>query len=282
MIIAQISDTHIVLDTPDASRRISDFERTIADISALDPAPDVIVHTGDIVHNGRADEYAEAVRILGKAKAPVYVIPGNKDDRANLRAAFSPLGYLAPDAKFIDYAVEDYPVRLIAVDTLSASSNRGDFCPERARRLVDLVDAEPAKPIVVFAHHPPFEVKVGPDPINFDTLEAMERLAQAVQHSSQVIAVFSGHVHRAAEGHIGRIRASVVQCIATPLRKGAYPPQMKTHPVYHIHRFDPTWGFATETRIVGSGSLAASTADQVWTAETIDGRSTLKAKCSYR
>ena len=54
MIIAQISDTHIALDTPDAEQRIGDFERTIADINALDPAPDVIVHTGDIVHNGQA------------------------------------------------------------------------------------------------------------------------------------------------------------------------------------------------------------------------------------
>ena len=53
MIIAQISDTHIALDSPDADQRIRDFELTIADINALDPAPDVIVHTGDIVHNGR-------------------------------------------------------------------------------------------------------------------------------------------------------------------------------------------------------------------------------------
>ena len=52
MIIAQISDTHLTLDTPDADRRMYDFASTIADINALDPAPDVIVHTGDIVHNG--------------------------------------------------------------------------------------------------------------------------------------------------------------------------------------------------------------------------------------
>ncbi len=39
MILAQISDTHIALDTADADERISDFERTIADINALDPGP---------------------------------------------------------------------------------------------------------------------------------------------------------------------------------------------------------------------------------------------------
>jgi predicted MPP superfamily phosphohydrolase len=134
MIIAQISDTHIALDTPDANQRIRDLEVTIADINALDPAPDAIVHTGDIVHNGRQDEYAEATRILAQARAPVYVIPGNKDDRTNLRAAFSPRGYLNLESGFIEYAIEDYPVRLIAVDTLNTGSNKGDFCPDRADR----------------------------------------------------------------------------------------------------------------------------------------------------
>jgi 3',5'-cyclic-AMP phosphodiesterase len=261
MIIAQISDTHIALDTPDADQRLRDFERTIADINALDSAPDVIVHTGDIVHNGRQDEYAEAVRILAKARAPVYVLAGNKDERMNLRAAFAPFGYLAPDSGFIDFTVEGYPVRLIAVDTLSSGSNKGDFCPERARRLIDLIDTETTKPIAVFAHHPPFEVPVGPDPINFETPEMMARLRQTLQHSGRVAAVFSGHVHRGVAGHVGSIPATVMPSTATTLRKGEYPAHMKMRPVYHIHRFDPVWGFATEARIVGPGLSAASTRD---------------------
>ena len=81
----------------------------------------------------------------------------------------------------------------------------------------------------------------------------MARLRQALQHSGRVVAVFSGHVHRAAEGHVGRIPATVVPCIATTLRKGEYPAPMKTRPVYYVHRFDPAWGFATEARIVGTG-----------------------------
>ncbi len=252
MIIAQISDTHLALDSPDADERIDDFERAIADINALDPAPDVIVHTGDVAHNGRPDEYAEAVRVLAAARAPVYVIPGNKDDRANLRAAFSPQGYLAPDAEFIDYAIEGYPVRLIALDTLSTTSNKGDFGAERVRRLIRMIDAETSKPIAVFTHHPPFRVTVGPDPINFETPEIMARLAQALQHGGRVVAVFSGHVHRSAEGHVGHIPAMVVSCIATTLRQGKFPDHMKRRPVYHIHRYDPVWGFITEARIVGS------------------------------
>jgi len=250
MIIAQISDTHITLDSLDADQRIRDFEHTIADINALDPAPDVIIHTGDIVHNGRPDEYTEAMRIFAEARAPVYVIPGNKDDRANLRAAFLSRGYLEPGSDFIEYTVEDYPVRLIAVDTLNTHSNKGDFCPERARHLIDLIDTETSKPIAIFAHHPPFEVKVGPDPLNFESPETMERLHRTLQHSGRVIAAFSGHVHRGTSGYIGSIPVIVVPCIATTLRKGKYPAHMKTCPVYYLHRFDPLWGFITEARIV--------------------------------
>src|SRR5579864_5239345 len=88
MIIAHISDTHLALDAADADRRTHDFARTIANINALDPAPDLIVHSGDIVHNGRMEEYAQAAAVLAQARAPVYVLPGNKDDRTNLRATF--------------------------------------------------------------------------------------------------------------------------------------------------------------------------------------------------
>ena len=252
MIIAQISDTHLALDTPDADRRIRDFTLTVADINALDPSPDVIVHTGDVVHNGRQDEYAQARAILAKARAPVYVLAGNKDDRANLRAAFAGYGYLARDCDFIQYAVEHFPVRLIALDTLSSRSNKGDFCPGRIQRLIDLIDAETTKPIAVLTHHPPFEVTVGPERLHFETAEIIARLREALQRSGRVIAVFSGHVHRAAEGQVGKLPATVVPCIATTLRKGDYPTHMKRCPVYYVHRFDPVWGFATEARIAGT------------------------------
>jgi Icc protein len=255
MIIAQISDTHLALDTADAERRMRDFALTIADINALDPPPQAIVHTGDIVHNGRREEYAEAASILAAARAPVYVLAGNKDERVNLRAAFAAGGYLMPGSAFVDYAIEDFPVRLIALDTLSPGNGKGEFRSEQVKDLIDRIDVETTKPIAVFTHHPPFEVTVGPDRLHFETPESMSRLRHALQRSGRVVAVFSGHVHRAAAGHVGGIAASVVPCIATTLRKGEYPPHMRTRPIYHVHRFDLAWGFATETRVVGSEPL---------------------------
>lgn len=249
MIIAQISDTHISLGAADADCRSADLERTLADINALDPAPDVIIHTGDVVHGGRCEDYAAAASLLENARAPLYVAAGNRDDRENLRRSLS-RWVPAPDSTHLDYAVEDFPVRLVAVDSLSGISNKGDFSPERAQRLQALIEAEPHKPIAVFMHHPPFTVQVGPDPLNFVTPEAMAILQRALEQSGRVVAVFCGHVHRSTCGRIGNIPVMVAPCTATTLRKGDFPPQMSARPIYHLHRLNSARELVTEVRIV--------------------------------
>lgn len=254
MIIAQISDTHISLGAADADCRAADLRRTLADINALDPAPDVIIHTGDVVHGGRREDYAAAASLLATARAPVYVAPGNRDDRENLRHSLSRWVHPAADAGVLDYAVEDLPVRLIAVDTVNAATNKGDFSAARARDLTALIEAEPRKPIAVFMHHPPFLVSVGPDPLNFVTAEAMASLQRTLQRSGRVVAVFCGHVHRSTWGHIGAIAVMVAPCTATSLRKGDFPPQMQGRPVYHLHRLNAAGELVTEVRLVAAAS----------------------------
>jgi 3',5'-cyclic AMP phosphodiesterase CpdA len=248
MIIAQISDTHIALDASDADRRLSDLARTLANINELDPLPDAIVHTGDVVHNGRPEEYAQAAAILARARAPVYVLAGNRDDRANLREAFSGSGFLRPHFAFVQYAIDSHPVRLIALDTLSPG-NKGDFCSERRRDLTAMLEAGATRPIAVFMHHPPFVVTEGPDAIHFESRDAMLQLRGALQESGRVVAIFSGHVHRAVSGDVAGIPASAMPAIATSLRHGRYPARLQVCPVYQVHRFDPVWGFASETRV---------------------------------
>lgn len=250
MIIAQISDTHLALDTPDADQRILDFERTISDINALDPPPDIVIHTGDIVQNGRPDEYVRAAEILEKAKVPVYVMVGNKDDRAKLRKTFSSAEYLTSDNEFVAYSIEDFAVRLVVLDTLNPGSNKGNFCEERIADLVKMIEADPTKPTAVFAHHPPFLVPEGPEPLHFESIEIMERFRRMLQRSTSIISIFCGHVHRGVAGFVGNIPVLVMPSIATTLRKGDYPPELAACPVYHLHRFEADWGFSTELRVV--------------------------------
>jgi len=75
-------------------------------------------------------------------------------------------------------------------------------------------------------------------------------LTTALRHSERIAGIFSGHVHRSIRGYVGAIPASIVQCVATPLRRGNYPEHLKTRPIYQVHRFEPGYGFSTESRIV--------------------------------
>lgn len=250
MIIAQISDTHIALDTPDSDRRIRDFEKTIADINALDPAPDVVIHTGDIVQNGLADEYAEAARIIRQCKFPVYLMVGNKDDRAQLRAAFPDADYLNQNSEFISYVIEGFPLRLIALDTLKIGSRKGDFCQKRIADFEATVAADPEKPIAVFAHHPPFLVDQGPEPMHFDTRETMDRFCQTLLNAQNITNLYCAHVHRSIAGNVGPIPALIMTAVATPLRWGDIPENLKTLPMYYVHEYDAKWGMTSRLQIV--------------------------------
>ena len=87
---------------------------------------------------------------------PVYLIPGNHDEREALADAFSDHDYLPRDREFLHYVLEQYPVRLIGLDTLVPGKGSGLMCEERLTWLAARLEVAPARPTVVFMHHPPF------------------------------------------------------------------------------------------------------------------------------
>ncbi len=251
MIIAQISDTHISLESPDADRKLHDLVLVADSINALDPAPDLVVHTGDIVHNGLQEEYSTAVKILESVKAPVCALVGNKDDRQQMRDAFSPFGFLEPQGKFIDYVIDHYALKIIALDTLSPGHNKGEVCMERIDDLKRFLDKNKTKPAIVFAHHPPIEVMVGPEAVHFRNEDNMLRFQEVLnEYSDAIVAICCGHVHREAVGNVGTIPVNIMSAVATALRKGEYPKHMENRPTYQLHTYIENSGLVTETRIV--------------------------------
>ncbi len=249
MIIAQLSDTHININTAGSDQRLLDFEKVILDINSLDPQPDLIIHCGDIVQNGLIAEYREATKILSKAIAPVYVMVGNKDNRKNIIELYEKEPYISAKSRFIDYEINDFPVKLILLDTLNEHSNKGHFCDFRLDNLTKMIQSEETKPIAVFMHHPPCAINVGPDRFHFDNLDSMANLCDLLQRSDRVISIFCGHVHRSTTGWIENIPINVATAVATQLRWGDFPENLTKIPVYNLHHYDHEWGFMTETRI---------------------------------
>lgn len=248
MILAQISDTHIDLDGPNGAARLGNLERCVADINRLDPLPDAVIHTGDLAQNGKPAEYEAAKRILDTLRCPYHVGAGNRDDRDAMRAAFPADRYLLPDTAFVQYSIDDYAVRFIAIDTLSEKSNQGDFCEIRADSLRQALAEEPAKPTVVFMHHPPFEVHDSDYPIQFASWDGVERMSRALEGQDHVVGMLCGHTHRETAGRIGDLTVSSMPSVAVDLRLGDYPDAVDGLPLYKIHRIEPDRGIVSDIR----------------------------------
>ena len=263
MIIAQITDTHLSdVDAADPKfgARAENLRACIADINDLDPLPDAVIHTGDITQHGRAAEFAHARALLQTLEAPLYVTPGNRDGRDGVVGAFAVDGYIMPDYAFVHYAIDEHPVRLVAVDSLGDGIGpKGDFCHDRLAALDATLAEAPARPTALFMHHPPFDVPAAPDPFSDQRRRAVVDLATVVSRHKQVIHIFAGHMHRPWTAMLGGVSASTVPSVAADLRHGSYLPTMAKQPVYQIHRFDGDEGFVNEPRLPGSdaGSLKA-------------------------
>ena len=251
MVVVQISDTHISLDVPESERRLDHLRRTIAEINNLDPQPDVVIHTGDLANRGKAEEYAAASELLQALRAPLYVAVGNRDDRANLREAFVTQSCFPAGDAFVQYAVENHAVRLLALDT-QGQSRRGNYCEQRTTGLLAALEEQPEKPIAVFMHHPPFDIQGADEPFQFESRQAADRLIDALTRSGRVIRVFCGHAHRATQTQMSSIPASTISSLAVDLRVGDTPETSTSPPRFQIHRYEPERGFTTVNREVAA------------------------------
>ena len=248
MIIAQISDTHIMAsDDPDDRRegRIETLRRCVADINTLDPQPNVVIHTGDMTQNGKHGEFVTARDVLAGLVMPFYPTPGNRDGSLPMIKAFQ---NLSQNDAFMLYAADAETVRLIAMDTIAETGNKGDFTKEKLAALDALLFKAQDHPTALFMHHPPFNISTSREPYQYYRPEAANEFSDLVARHPQLIRLFCGHSHRDYRAKIGSMLASTMPSIAIDLRLDTYPDDKMDVPVYHLHRYTDGAGFETELR----------------------------------
>ena len=229
MRIIQISDSHIALDTPS---RLQDLKNCVNAVNA--EAPDRVIHTGDISHNGLAEEYQAAREILDQLTAPYFVLIGNKDKRDRVREAFQDHEYLQQEHGFIQYALDDLSTRLIVLDTVREATSKGELCERRLQELESMLHDSGDKPAVIFMHHSPYVVEEIPDPQQFHDWEQVDALGALLSRHQNVKQIYCGHVHRNVRGSIADIPIDVLSCMATDLRKGKLNESDKQRPMFTI------------------------------------------------
>jgi 3',5'-cyclic AMP phosphodiesterase CpdA len=242
MLIAQITDLHVgaagflAYGRYDTSASLS---RCVAHLLQQRPAPDVVLATGDLVDVGREEEYRRLKELLLPLPMPLYLIPGNHDDRDALRNAFADHAYLGPAGEPARYSIAGHALRLIALDTTVRGETGGALDEAQLEWLDKELAAAPREPALVFLHHPPFRTGIA----RMDTIglaaESAERLGGVVSRHAQVQLLTCGHVHRAIQvrwhGTVASVCPSTAFQYSLNLADSRLEPSPHEPPAYQLH-----------------------------------------------
>ena len=258
-LLVQFSDTHIRLPGQLAYRRVDTsafLARAVESALALPQAVDAVVVTGDLTDFGRADEYAQLRKLLAPLSCPVYLLPGNHDDRAALRRAFPEHAHLREGGDaFIQYAVDLGGLRLVVVDTTVPRAPHGELDAERLDWLDRALAQVPGTPTIVAMHHPPFRTLIG----HMDEIglrQGERELAAIVARHPQVERIVCGHLHRSIQrrfaGTIAMTAPSTAHAVALDLATQAASEFVMEPPGFLVHAWTPQAGVVSHLAFTGS------------------------------
>ncbi|MFG1425911.1 phosphodiesterase [Roseixanthobacter glucoisosaccharinicivorans] len=241
MLIAQLTDTHIrpsgtlaygVVDTAAL------LERAVEHLRALAPRPDVVLVTGDLTDFDRPDEYARFRALTDALPMPLLPIPGNHDSTPGVAAAFPQIAARAQAGK-LNYVVDDFPVRLVMLDSSLPGASHGELGAATRAWLDETLAATPDRPTLIALHHPPF--LTGIHHMDLQNLRDAEALEAVVTRHAHVLAVVCGHVHRSILTRFAGVPASIgpspAHAVSLDLDPAAPPTFHLEPPALHLHRF---------------------------------------------
>lgn len=250
MLIAQLSDPHVCAPGTLYQGLVDSnamFAAAIRRLATLDPAPDLVLLTGDVTEHAAVEEYQLARQLMAEIRQPILAIPGNHDEREAFRAAFADMGYL-PATGPLHFAAGDHgPVRVIGLDISVPGQHHGDFDDATAAWLEATLAGEPDRPTLIMLHQPPTETGIG----FIDTYRCFngERLAAIVSRYPAVERVLCGHVHRHMSLRFGGTllltAPSTTTAIALRLAPGAEPASYVEPPALLLHHWRPDTGMVT-------------------------------------
>ncbi|MFA7394309.1 MAG: phosphodiesterase [Pigmentiphaga sp.] len=199
-LLAQLSDPHLV---PPGSRLFDRIDTAamlraaLTSVRMLTPRPQGLLLTGDIAAAGEPAAYAVLAELLRDWNGPVYLLPGNHDDRAALRAAFTAQPWMGASGP-IHYALDLDTYTLIVLDTLVPGAEHGELDDAQLEWLAEAMATRRRQRIVIAMHHPPFATAM-PRLDAIGLRRGGETLARLIMAHGGVAYIACGHVHRAID-----------------------------------------------------------------------------------
>ena len=144
---------------------------------------------------------------------------GNHDNRPAFKEVFSDKNF---NNGFLQYVIEDYPVRIIVLDSLKPGRHGGAFCARRAKWLRERLEEQPERPTLIAMHHPPSKTGIG-----WMTASAedgwVQRLNKVVKDHDNVVQIICGHIHRSISKGFAGTNVSVSRAVAPQVKLDLAP-----------------------------------------------------------
>jgi 3',5'-cyclic-AMP phosphodiesterase len=249
----QISDSHIGFDKPANPNVLGTLEEAIAKVGALRTKPAFMIHTGDITHLSKPQQFDDAEQRIARAKLDVHYVPGEHDviDEGAGKAYLDRYGKLSKGKGWysFDHGGVHF-VGLVNVFDLKAGG-MGNLGPEQLAWLADDLKGKSAStPIVVFAHVPLWTIAADWGWGTQDSAAALQLLARFGS-----VTVLNGHIHQLMQKVEGNVTFHTARSTAFPQpAPGTAPsPGPKLVPAGELH------GLLGITRVTvrrGGGVLA--------------------------
>jgi 3',5'-cyclic AMP phosphodiesterase CpdA len=199
VLIVQISDMHVSMPGKLYSGRIDSraaFERAITRVLSLDPKPDLVLLSGDLAETGVPEEYDFIAEQLARLSCRVLAIPGNHDVREAMLHKL-PQCVTEQDGGHLNFVADDFPVRIIGLDTIVPGQIHGEICERRLAWLDEILSKETGKRALIAMHHPPFLTGISTmDGYGIRSgLDAFKAII--AEHARKISLIVCGHAHRA-------------------------------------------------------------------------------------
>jgi len=210
----QISDSHVGFDKAANPNALATLQEAVAKVSALPAKPAFMIHTGDITHLSKDEQFDNAAQVIGRLKLDAHYVPGEHDiiDENNGKAYLDRYGKGTKGYGW--YSFDDHGVHFIGLVNVVdlKAGGMGNLGAEQLAWLADdLKGKSPSTPIVVFAHIPLWTV--APD-WGWGTQDSMQALALLSRFGS--VTVLNGHIHQIMQKVEGNVTFHTARSTAFP------------------------------------------------------------------
>ncbi|MGA3001379.1 MAG: metallophosphoesterase [Acetobacteraceae bacterium] len=199
---AQVSDSHLGFDKPVNANVTGTFQEALNHVTGMPEKPAFIIHTGDITHLSKPEQFDTGAQLLKATNLQVYTVPGEHDileeDRKSYLNRYGKGtqgdGWYSFNAQGVHF------IGLVNVVNLQGAG-LGDLGKPQLEWLEkDVKSLSSSTPIVVMAHVPLWIVY---QDWGWGTADGAQALSYLKRFGS--VTVLNGHIHQVmqkVEGHV--------------------------------------------------------------------------------